>query len=197
MNHWKDHLYIGKQKLKTHYLQGKVKNDRTKNLFAYIHKHIVKLGKDSKVLELGCNVGRNLRHVSNTFGSYVEGYDICPEVIEVCQAEIPNSKFEVQDLRDPKFLKEIPDNSFDLGITVGFLMHIDKGEDKIALIKELMRICKNIAIYEGYSPENRATKEKNEYVLTLEDYSRYNKAIVGPVTLAEKIMKLFYVKEQK
>lgn len=84
-----------------------------------------------------------------------------------------NDEFIVEDLRIGDTIKKYEDNFFDIGLTMGFLMHIDL-ENKSHIINDLLRICKTVYIAEVTNTQRFGD---NEYVITGEDYRRYDKNI--------------------
>lgn len=96
--------------------------------------------KVSKVLDLGCGVGRNLLYlVEKGFNTY--GIDISPEGVQQTQKMLPlreRSKVSKGDVFKPLPYK---DNFFDAIVSVQVMQHATEGEIK-KTIKEIFRIIK-------------------------------------------------------
>lgn len=118
----------------------------TKSAFDDYDKLFGKLNKESKVIEFGCNLARNLREAKERYDCFAVGVDSNPEVISKNSKHFGDSgAFHLANLSDGgEFLKKFQDNEFDLGITCGFLLHIPANERKKNLIKEMTRICKTM-----------------------------------------------------
>ena len=93
------------------------------------------LKKGSSILECGCGNGKNLGYF-NELGFKVSGFDFSKQMVNICKKKGFDSK--IGDLRDIPF----KDNSFDNLICIAALHHLDKEEDRIKAIKEMVRVCK-------------------------------------------------------
>jgi len=113
----------------------------------------VKMPTRSRVLDVGCGVGR----ISFEFaarGIEVYGLDISKEMVEVAKAKSRDVEFLVMDSGRLGFRK----NLFDLAIAVTVLQHVTKEETMRAAIQEMIRVVKptgKVAIM-----EHIARKEK-------------------------------------
>ncbi len=177
-----DHL--GK-KGRTHaseYLECSRKILGTNEALDFFEKRYGPLSADSSIIEFGCNLGRNLRHAKERYGSRCAGIDINPHVIEENKKFFSQGDdFYVASLRDGgQFLKRFRDNEFDLGMTCGFLMHVAADENKKILINEMQRICKYLCFSEPNSAgldldSKKVVKayNKGNGVTTLECMSNY------------------------
>jgi SAM-dependent methyltransferase len=184
-NHWEQALYKGKnhrnENLEYNYLNSSWKIDQVKCIFEILDNKFPNLfNRESKILEIGCNLAKNLREFNSRYKSTCYGFDINKEAIDKCK-EYFNSKdnFFCEDLRETNGLSNYPDNFFDFGISTGFLMHLETGDDKDRLVKEFFRVCKNGLILEltcktGFQHN---VMEPNEYVLSYDNYTRYNDQI--------------------
>lgn len=112
----------------------------------------VDIDANSKIIEFGCAMGRNLVIGHNKYGCKVFGIDICQEVIDKCSKMFKSyGEFHKVNMRNEKgldFLRKFDDNTFDLGISDCFLMCIAAGDFKKKLLSEMMRVCKGIWIQE-------------------------------------------------
>jgi len=183
-NHWERALYKNKgETLEKNYLFNEVKIKNTEIMFDYIGRQIIRdnivLDNNSKVLELGCNLARNLAEAQSRYCCHVTGYDINKESIEKNKERFKkNDNFYAEDLRNISVLRKYEDNHFDLGITMGFLMHIPQSQSKERLISELLRICKAVCIFEIFDPSRKDVVAENEWSVSFEDYRKYNKYII-------------------
>jgi ubiquinone/menaquinone biosynthesis C-methylase UbiE len=178
-NHWAQALYKKKgETLEKNYLFNDIKLKNTNMMFDYVDSRI-SLNSNSKVLELGCNLARNLLWAYTKYRCYVTGYDINKESIEKNKDRFKEKgDFYIADLRDASILQKYKNDSFDLGITMGFLMHIPQSKNKEFLISELLRICKRVCIFEIFNPNRKDMLLENEWSLSFEDYRKYSKNII-------------------
>lgn len=194
-NHWAQALYKNKgETLEKNYLFNAIKLKNTKMMFDYIDNK-VSLDANSEILELGCNLARNLIEAQCRYSCHVTGYDINKESIEKNKNRFKeNGNFYVADLRDVLILQQYSDRHFDLGVTMGFLMHIPQSKNKDLLISEILRICKKVCIFEIFDPNRKDILSKNEWSLSFEDYRKYSKNIVLTDVISEddKHFVLFY-----
>jgi len=103
----------------------------------------------AKVLEVGCNVGGNLRWFIDRVPGGVHGVDINPRSIDVLRELVPEVQAAVGSARRLDF----PDESFDLVFTVAVLIHVPD-EGLAEAIDELVRTSSRwILIAEYFAPE--------------------------------------------
>ena len=179
INHWEEALYKQKgETLERNYLNDKKKIKNTKLMLNYVEK-MVQLNSSSLVLEIGCNLARNLREVYSRYGCRVVGCDINKECIEKCQKHFGDKGIFVKcDLRDLSFFKQYKDNAFDLGLSMDFLLHIPQGDLKKEMMREFLRICKNACLFEMFIPGKKDYFEDNQWSASFEDYRIYNKNFI-------------------
>ena len=94
------------------------------------------LVKNSTVLDVGCGNGKNVKYLlDNDIKAY--GIDFSEKLVEVC-------KRKKLDVKVGNALK-IPfdDNSFDNIISIAVIHHLQKEEERIKAINEMIRVCKN------------------------------------------------------
>jgi len=112
---------------------------------------------NSLVGDIGCGNGKNMVYRKDELK--YEGLDLCPEFIKICKerglnvilGNILNVPFE--------------DNYFDYVICIAVIHHLDKREDRIKAITELLRITKyngKILIY-VWSFNQYETNEKRKF----------------------------------
>jgi len=105
---------------------------------------IVALYKPKSVLELGCNVGTNLRYIQRLDPSIKVAGDANPEAIEYAKSVIPEGHFECGSVYDAA---DIFKEKFDLVFSMGVLIHIPDDmvdqvrEQALALSKETNLHC--------------------------------------------------------
>ena len=126
------------------------------------------LSKDMKILEVGCNVGTQLRVLESQGFTNLTGIEVQDYAVGVARNLSPKINFVVGSALNLPF----EDNSFDLVFTAGVLIHINpKDLDKV--LREIHRVSKKyIWGYEYFSEEYkeidyRSNKElgwKNDFL---------------------------------
>lgn len=92
--------------------------------------------KNSTVLDVGCGNGKNVKYLlDNDIKAY--GIDFSEKLVEVCKRKKLDVK--VGNALDIPF----DDNSFDNVISIAVIHHLQKEEDRIKAINEMIRVCKN------------------------------------------------------
>jgi SAM-dependent methyltransferase len=82
--------------------------------FNFVHK------KNPIVLEIGCGNGRDAQEIVKRTDRYL-GIDISSELIRLAREKVPQGKFEVQDIENFEFPKEL-----DVVFAFASLIHVDK-----------------------------------------------------------------------
>ena len=83
-------------------------------------EHVLGAIEAGSALEIGCNVGGNLRWLAELLGAEnVAGVDVNERALEVVRSEVPGVDARVASARELPFA----DNSFDLVFTTGVLIH--------------------------------------------------------------------------
>ena len=141
------------------------------------------LDQDSRVIEFGCAMSRNLIEAATRYKCNITGIDIAQEPIDKCNQMIypqnPEKKsFFKGNLRTAKLLKQFDDNQFDLGICDHFLMCIAAGEEKKELISEITRICKGVWFHEMFGEAQADYGEANA-VQSGEDLRLYDERLIS------------------
>lgn len=93
------------------------------------------------ILEWGCGPGRLIRHMPDLLGERaiaLTGTDYNIESIEWCRANLPNIRFELNQLNPPL---SFPDNSFDVIYNFSVLTHLSEAV-QVAWVQELFRVLK-------------------------------------------------------
>lgn len=123
------------------------------SLSNFIHNASLVLGA-KKILEVGCNIGNNLRVFGTDLNVY--GIDMNEKALEIAKQRLPNFKFKKGLITDIPF----DDNYFDLVFTRGVLIHIHLDDMQNAM-KELFRVSnKWIFNLEYFGKDNKMIKWK-------------------------------------
>lgn len=101
---------------------------------------------DSKILEIGCNVGRNLHHLYAAGFTNLAAFDISEAAIRLLQSTFPDTaaraQLEVSAIEDA--LPRYPSADFDLVFTMAVLEHVH--DDSAAVFAEIARVVKQTLI---------------------------------------------------
>ena len=130
------------------------------------------------IYELGCGTARLLRHFRCIDGVRLVGSDVNPEMVEWCQANLPEMEFYHNELTPPLNFAE--DNSFDLMLASSVFTHIplDTQELWLAEMERILRpggifICSVLGNFHTSvllnSEEQRELRKQGSYTLTSED----------------------------
>lgn len=111
-------------------------------------KFLGKLSRDSKILEIGCNTGQQLRHLQLLGFKNLYGIDLLAEAVEKAKTSTHNLNIIYGSAFDIPFR----DKWFDLTFTSGVLIHVNP-QDIIKALHEIHR-CASTWIwgFEYYSP---------------------------------------------
>ena len=172
-NHWKN---LPSYKV-SRYHGDEPKNERTKILTNLISK-LSRNSKINTVLEPGCNVGRNLKHLKETLGLQIFGLDINQESINHLKSDLPDisSNFEVSNLYEHGLNNAFSfteHNRVDCTLTMGFLMHLPRSEKKSKLISDIFRATNTVIFYELTDLSKKIDKSENDWYLSHDDYNEY------------------------
>ncbi len=96
------------------------------------------------IYELGCGTARLLRHFRYIDGVRLVGSDVNPQMIEWCQANLPEMEFYHNELTPPLAFAE--DNSFDLMLASSVFTHIPLETQELWLA-EMQRILRPGGIF--------------------------------------------------
>lgn len=130
------------------------------------------------IYELGCGTARLLRHFRCIDGVRLVGSDVNPEMVEWCQANLPEMEFYHNELTPPLNFAE--DNSFDLMLASSVFTHIplDTQELWLAEMERILRpggifICSVLGNFHTSvllnSEEQQELKKQGSFTLTSED----------------------------
>ena len=91
---------------------------------------------NSKVLDIGCGNGKNIKYLQDN-GMEVKGIDFSSKLVEICQEK--NLDVIEADMRNLPY----QDNTFDYGICIAALHHLQEEKDRIQALNEMIRVCKD------------------------------------------------------
>jgi len=115
------------------YLDG---GEKSRQLVGFIHE---KVKPEHKILELGCNVGRNLKYL-NIYGyNNLMGVEINKDAIALGWRSYPDLKANMICSSIESIIKSLGDNSFDTIFTMAVLEHIAKESEWI--FPEMVRVA--------------------------------------------------------
>lgn len=106
-----------------HYVSPKQGAARSQFLLGLVTKHV---DPEAGVLEVGCNVGRNLEHFWENGYSNLSGIEISPRALEVMRETYPALAEAATLHQGPaeEILPTFEDRQFDLVFTMAVLVHI-------------------------------------------------------------------------
>jgi len=97
--------------------------DRSEKLVSLFNKYC---SKDDEILELGCNIGRNLHYLNMAGYKYLSGIDVNQKAIDLGKTIFPDTVAKLPitcSLLEDAFLDMSP-NSFDAIFSMAVLMHL-------------------------------------------------------------------------
>ncbi len=128
------------------------------------------------MLEIGCYRAHYLELLRKDGweGEYT-GIDITPAFIEECKKKFPDEKFQIGDARQLPFA----DNSFDVVMCTGVLMHLDQPWKALA---EAERVAKNKVIISAYgSSDTTFSTDRGDFLNTWFSRRDMEKRIKGKI----------------
>lgn len=139
----------------------------------YIDKFLQYLGKDAKILDVGCGPGTFIQYLLDK-GFHVEGIDLSEEMIRIAKQKIPNTVFKVMDMRTLSY----DNNTFD-GLLIAYsLIHIATDEIE-KVLKEFFRVLKSKGI-----------------IMTITQKGEPDKIVTEPLKKDEKMFINFFTKQR-
>ncbi|MCP3029930.1 class I SAM-dependent methyltransferase [Halobacillus sp. A1] len=111
--------------------------ERSEFLTKHVKKYVAKKGK---VLEVGCNVGRNLNHLFSHGYKDVTGIEISEQAVKAMKKTYPQLAKKANIIHSPveNVIKKLPTDGFDLVFSMAVLEHIHPDSDWI--LEEIARI---------------------------------------------------------
>jgi tRNA (uracil-5-)-methyltransferase TRM9 len=141
--------------------------DKTRSGYRWrgIEEHVKSIETTSLILDAGCGNGRNMTIKNNR--NYI-GFDFCEENNKICSKR----GLEVSTIN----IKRIPirDSVFDHSFTVAVLHHIEKEDDRVQAINELVRVTRPggtifIQVWSADIPKNKKfikINDNNDFFVT-------------------------------
>jgi SAM-dependent methyltransferase len=101
---------------------------------------------DTKILEIGCNVGRNLNHLFLAGFKNLEGVEISEKAVQLLKDSYLEmaSHIKIYNMPIEEIIKEFRDDEFDIVFTMAVLEHIHTDSEWI--FPEIVRITKDFMI---------------------------------------------------
>ncbi|HJZ71529.1 MAG TPA: class I SAM-dependent methyltransferase [Vicinamibacterales bacterium] len=122
------------------YLEG---SDRSLFLMDIVNRHVP---KQAEILEIGCNVGRNLHHLAKAGFTKLSGIEINDEAIRLLRATFPELQQTLRLWNDPveDAITRLHDQQFGLVYTMAVLEHIHPDSEWI--FADMARITSDVLI---------------------------------------------------
>ena len=99
------------------------------------------------ILEVGCNIGHNLRYIKAAKpGVEVAGCDVNEEALAILRVQLPGVWADVGDIRNLPY----EDRMFDMVVCVGVLIHVTNDRDLVKAISELFRVSSDYVLIAEY-----------------------------------------------
>lgn len=123
-----------------YYMEGQ---ERSQFLVELIKRYI---DSDAKILEIGCNVGRNLNYLFTSGYTKVEGIEIGKDAIALMKRAYPEMAKLIKVYNAPveDIINDFEDDVFDVVFTMAVLEHIHP--DSRFIFSEMVRITKRYLI---------------------------------------------------
>ena len=101
---------------------------------------------NTRILEIGCNVGRNLNYLFLAGFQNLEGIEISGSAVELLSQSYPEMAryTKIYNMPVEEIIKKFRDNEFDVVFTMAVLEHIHI--DSECVFPEMMRITKDFLI---------------------------------------------------
>jgi SAM-dependent methyltransferase len=103
-------------------------------------------GRDSRILEIGCNIGRNLQHLSEAGFRNLEGIEISEEAVRELRATFPElaATARIHNAPAEEVLPSLEDRRYDLTFTVAVLEHIHRESEWV--FQHIARVTRDTLI---------------------------------------------------
>lgn len=118
-----------------HYVE---REQRSRFLLDLMAEHVE---KDAAILEIGCNVGRNLSFLQRDGYSNLTGIEISKNALEKLRENFPKLAESATLINKPveEAIREFDENNFDVVFTMAVLEHIH--EDSAWIFEEIVRVA--------------------------------------------------------
>jgi len=145
---------------------------RSKFLVKLIKKHTTSF--QNSVLEIGCNVGRNLNYLSHAGYKKLSGIEISTEAVKLMKKSYPVLCKSAKIYNSPveRIIKKLGDSQFDIVFSMAVLQHIHRDSEWI--FREMARITKQYII-----------TIEDEHGLTWRHFPRNYKTIFGKLNVVQ------------
>lgn len=122
------------------YLEGRA---RSELLVRTVKQHAA---GDPRILEVGCNIGRNLQYLFEAGFNKLEAIEISSNAIEILKQRFPlmARAAVIHNAPAEEVIRNLKDNSFDLVFSMAVLEHIHKQSEWI--FPEMARVTGNLLI---------------------------------------------------
>ncbi len=140
-NYWKQ-PHDG-HNLPTNYLNNPKAHARSQNLLKIVKKYA---SGNARILEPGCNVGRNLYYLFKAGFTNLEGIEISRDAVELLKKSYPEmaQHITIYNQSIEEIISSFKDNTFDVVFTMAVLQHIHPKSEWI--FSEIVRITKSSLI---------------------------------------------------
>jgi SAM-dependent methyltransferase len=144
---------------------------------------LIDLPKAASILEVGCNVGRNLNCLHKAGYTNLTGIELSEQAVEILRREFPH----ITDIRVGAAEDILPTlEQFDLVFTMAVLVHIHPTSED-AVFPELARIAKKLIVIED-ERSNTWRHFRRQYRPIFEDLGMQQVHEVQPVGLPESYL---------
>jgi SAM-dependent methyltransferase len=124
---------------------GKKPDEKLRSMFLVdlIRKHV---REDARILEIGCNVGRNLHYLFESGFKNLGGIEISKDALRAMKSTFPEMEKHVTIYSMPveKAIKAFSENQYDVTFTMAVLEHIHSDSEWI--FPEIVRVTKQYLI---------------------------------------------------
>lgn len=127
-------------------------SQRSKYLYGLLKKY--KINTNSKILEIGCNCGRNMNYIYSKGYNKLTGIEINANAINLQKELFPNLKANLINSSIEDCILNLKDNSFDIVFTMAVIQHIHLDSNwifgHIARINKKWLIIIELDLYRNY-----------------------------------------------
>ncbi|MFC7041687.1 class I SAM-dependent methyltransferase [Halonotius sp. GCM10025705] len=136
------------------------KTARSQFLFELLDSHAE---YEDSILEVGCNVGRNLNYIHSENYTNVHGIEINPEAISILECEYSEMAADatIHNSSVEKIITKFDSDEFDVVFTMAVLEHIHPKSEWI--FDEMARICGDVLITVEDEGSNTTRHEPRNY----------------------------------
>lgn len=130
------------------------------------------LDKDAKILELGCNVGRNLHYLYERGYKNLTGIEISPKALGAMNTYFPEMSKKIKKIEGniAKELKKLDSKAYDLVFCHSVLVNISSVHNHV--FREICRICRGYVVtlesegsYTAYPRDFQKMFEKHNFYM--------------------------------